>query len=108
MAHSKRRLTYKNEIYYIACIIAALVIFLFSLFGPKSYSDLHKSQLAKQEILTRVDRLEQEIREKQNTIHEINTNPEAREGLARGQNFAKPEDIILRLKKDNPPASPKK
>ena len=99
MARSRKTLSYKKELYYICCIVAVMVILLFSLFGPGGYRDLEKARLELQEKRESVESLEQENQKRRQLIEELQTDPEALERYAREKGYGKEGEIIQRLSK---------
>ena len=99
MARSRKRLSYKKELYYICCIVALVVILLFSFFGPGGYRDLQKSRIELQEKRSRVEELKLENNERKQSIRELRSDEGALEGYAREKGYAKEGEIIQRLSK---------
>ena len=99
MARSRKRLSYKKELYYICCIMALLSILLLSFFGPGGYRDLQKSRLELQEKRERVDELRRDNSDRRESIEELGPNGDGLEGYAREKGYAKEGEIIQRLSK---------
>jgi cell division protein FtsB len=99
MARSRKRLSYKKELYYICCIVAFVVILFFSFFGPGGYRDLQKSRIELQEKRSRVEELKRENNERKQSIRELQSDEGALEGYAREKGYAKEGEIIQRLSK---------
>jgi len=99
MARSRKRLSYKKELYYICCIVTFVVILLFSFFGPGGYRDLQKSRIELQEKRSRVEELKRENDERKQSIRELQSDEGALEGYAREKGYAKEGEIIQRLSK---------
>jgi cell division protein FtsB len=97
MARSKRRISHKRELYYILCIVAVLVILLFSFFGPGGYRDLQKARLQVQAQRVRVERIERDNSSRLKTIDKLRTDPNALEKHARDKGYAREGDIIQQL-----------
>jgi cell division protein FtsB len=97
MARSKRRNSYKKELYYIICIMVLLGVLLFSLFGPGGYRDLQKAQLELQEQRVRVEELKRKNFERMKSIEELRTNRGALEKYAREKGYGKADEIIQQL-----------
>lgn len=106
MSHSKKRTSHRQEIYYILCIAAVLVILLFSFFGPGGYRDLQKARLAVQAQHARVDQLERENARQLKTIEKLKTDPNAMEKHARDQGYGREGEIILQLPEKPDPDKP--
>jgi cell division protein FtsB len=105
MAHTKKRLSHRRELYYIFCIIAVLTILLVSFFGPSGYRELQKSRLELQEQHTRVDQLEQENAERLKHIEKLRSDKNAWEESARESGYARQDEIIQQVPKK--PEKPK-
>ena len=99
MARSRKRLSYKKELYYICCIVAFVVILLFSFFGPGGYRDLQKSRIELQEKRSRVEELKRENNERKQSIRELQSDEDALEGYAREKGYAREGEIIQRISK---------
>jgi cell division protein FtsB len=97
MAHSKRRTSHIRELYYILCIVAVLVILLFSFLGPGGYRDLRKAQLSVQSQRSRVDRLERGNASRRQSIEKLKTDPNAMEKKAREKGYGREGEIIQQL-----------
>jgi len=99
MARSRKRLSYKKELYYIGCIVALVVILLFSLFGPGGYRDLQKARLELQQKREGVDELKRDNQKRLQSIEALRSDPEALERYAREKGYGKEGEIIQRLPK---------
>jgi cell division protein FtsB len=97
MAHSKRRTSHTRELYYILCIVAVLVILLFSFLGPGGYRDLRKARLSVQSQRSRVDRLERDNSSQRQSIEKLKTDPNAMEKKAREKGYGREGEIIQQL-----------
>ena len=97
MARSKRRYSYKKELYYIICIAVLLVVLVFSLFGPGGYRDLQKARLELQEQRTRVEELKRKNYERMKSIEDLRSSREALERYAREKGYGKEGEIIQQL-----------
>jgi cell division protein FtsB len=97
MARSKRRTSHKRELYYILCIVAVLVILLFSFLGPGGYRDLQKARLHVQAQRVRVERLERDNSSRLKAIDKLRTDPNELEMHAREKGYAREGDIIQQL-----------
>jgi cell division protein FtsB len=106
MARSRRRISHKRELYYILCIVAVLVILLFSLFGPGGYRDLRKARLQVHSQQLRVERLEHDYSSRMKSIEKLKTDPNALEKKAREKGYGREGEIIQQLpekpKQDTP------
>jgi cell division protein FtsB len=99
MAYSRYRLSYKNEIYYILCIAAVAIIFLFSFFGPGGYRDLQKARAELQEQNRRVEELKRKNEEKMREIEALRSDKDALEKYAREKGYGREGEIIQQLGK---------
>jgi len=97
MAHSKHRISYKKELYYILCIVALLVVLLFSFLGPGGYRDLQKARLELQEQRVRVEEIKRKNFERMKSIEEFRSSREALEKYAREKGYGKEGEIIQQL-----------
>lgn len=101
MARSKRRRnSYKKELYYILCIVALLVVLLFSFLGPGGYRDLQKARLELQEQRTRVQELQRKNLKRMKSIESLRSNDKALEKYAREKGYGKEGEIIQQLPPD--------
>jgi len=107
MARSKKRLSYKKELYYIICIVVLLVVLGFSIFGPGGYRDLQKARLDLQEQRVRVEELKRKNYERMKSIEELRSSRDALEKYAREKGYGKEGEIIQQLPPD-PEAGPQK
>ena len=97
MAHSKYHISYKKELYYILCIVALLVVLLFSFLGPGGFRDLQKARLELQEQRVRVEELKRKNFERMKSIEEFRSSREALEKYAREKGYGKEGEIIQQL-----------
>jgi len=97
MTRQKNRVSYKKELYYIICIVAVLVVLLFSFLGPGGYRDLQKAHLQLQEQRVRVDRLKQSNSELMKSIEALGSDKKAIEEIARENGYAKADEIIQQV-----------
>ncbi len=107
MARSKKRLSYKKELYYIICIVVLLVVLGFSIFGPGGYRDLQKARLDLQEQRARVEELKRKNYERMKSIEELRSSREALEKYAREKGYGKEGEIIQQLPPDPDTELPK-
>jgi len=107
MARSRKRLSYKKELYYIICIVVLLVVLGFSIFGPGGYRDLQKARLDLQEQRVRVEELKRKNYERMKSIEELRSSRDALEKYAREKGYGKEGEIIQQLPPD-PAAEPPK
>ncbi len=105
MAHSKKHLSHKKELYYILCIFAILIILLVSFFGPGGYRELRKSRLELQEQHRRIEQLERQNYERMKSIDKLKSDRGALEKYAREKGYGKEGEIIQQLPKE--PEQPK-
>ena len=97
MAHSK--ISHKKEVYYILCIVAVVVILLFSFLGPGGYRDLQKSRQELQDQRNRVSRIERENEEKRKAIEALRSDPNVLEEHARDKGYGREGEIIQQVPK---------
>jgi cell division protein FtsB len=96
MAHSRARISYKKELYYILCIVALVVILLFTVLR---YRDLQKARLELQEQRMRVDEIKGDDQERMQVIEALRSDKDALERYAREKGYGKEGEIIQRLPK---------
>jgi cell division protein FtsB len=97
MTYQKNRLSHKKELYYILCIVAVMVILLFSFWGPGGYRDLAKARLELLAQQKRVEQLKRSNYEKMRSIEDLQSNRDALERLARENGYGREGDIIQQL-----------
>lgn len=107
MTYRKNRLSHKKELYYILCIVAFIVIMLFSIWGPEGYHYLAKNQLQVQEQQQRVDELKRNNYERMRSIEGLRSDKDALEKHAREKGYGREGDIIQQVP-DKPEKQPKK
>lgn len=105
MTYSRRWLSHKKEVYYIACIVTVLAILLASLLGHGGYRELQKARLELQEERIRVDQLERQNSEWLKSIEKLRSNRNALEKYAREKGYGKEGEIIQQIPKE--PENPK-
>ena len=105
MTYSRRRLSHKKEVYYIVCIVAVLVIFVFSFFGPGGYRELQKSRLELQDERIRVDQIERQNSERMKSIKRLRSDRNTLEKYAREKGYGREGEIIQPIPKE--PQEPK-
>jgi cell division protein FtsB len=99
MAHIKHRRSPKKELYYILCIVALTIIFLFSVFGPGGYRDLQRARLKLQEQRMRVEALRRNNYERMKSIEALRSDKDALEKYAREKGYGRQDEIIQQLSK---------
>jgi cell division protein FtsB len=107
MTYRKNRLSHKKELYYILCIVAFIVIMLFSIWGPEGYRYLAKNQLQVQEQQQRVEELKRNNYERMRSIEGLKSDKDALEKHAREKGYGREGDIIQQIP-DKPEKQPKK
>jgi cell division protein FtsB len=96
MAHSRARISHKKELYYILCIVALVVILLFTVLR---YRDLQKARLQLQEQRMHVDEIRGDNQERMQVIEALRSDKDALERYAREKGYGKEGEIIQRLPK---------
>jgi cell division protein FtsB len=104
MAYNKKRPSHKKELYYVACIVAVVIILFFSFLGPYGYRELRKGQLELQERRVRVEDIKHSNEERRKNIEGLRSDKEALERYAREKGYGREGEIILQLP---PQPSPK-
>jgi cell division protein FtsB len=98
MTYKRNGLSHKKELYYILCIVAVMVILLFSFWGPGGYRDMAKARLELQAQRARVNELKRSNFEKGILIDDLKSNnKDALEKAARENNYGREGDIIQQL-----------
>lgn len=92
-----QRISHKKELYYILCIVAVVLILLFSFLGPGGYIELRKARLELQEQSARVEEIRRRNNEHRKTIEELRSNKDALEKHARRKGYAREDEIIQQL-----------
>jgi cell division protein FtsB len=96
----QKRISHKKELYYILCIVAVVLILLFSVLGPGGYIELRKTRLELQEQKARVEELKRGNSEHRKSIEALRSDPNALEKHARGKGYAREDEIIQQLPED--------
>lgn len=100
MTYRRNRLSHKKELYYILCIVAVMVILLFSFWGPGGYRDLARARLELQAQRERVDKLNRINNEKLKSIDALQSDNDANGAIeehARENGYGRDGDIIQQL-----------
>jgi cell division protein FtsB len=97
MTYRKNRLSHKKEFYYILCIVALMVVLLFSLWGPGGYRDLAKARLQLQAHRENVEELKRSNYDKMRSIEALQSDKDALERYAREKGYGREGDIIQQL-----------
>jgi len=97
MAYPNNRLSHKKELYYILCIVAVVIILLFSFFAPGGYLDLRKARQDNVEKKKRIEDLERENLERRKTIKDLRTSKDALEREARKKGYGRKDEIVQQL-----------
>jgi cell division protein FtsB len=103
MSYQKNRLSHKKELYYILCIVAVMVILLFSFWGPGGYRDMARARLELQAHRERVNELNRSNYEKKRSIEALRSDRDTLERQARENGYGRDGDIIQQL--PEPPKS---
>jgi cell division protein FtsB len=106
MSYRKNGLSHKKELYYILCIVALMVILLFSFWGPGGYRDMAKARLDLQAQRARVEELKRSNYEKIRSIEDLKSNKDALEKAARENGYGREGDIVQQLP-EKPAKQPK-
>ncbi len=97
MTYSRNRISHKKELYYILCIVAVIVVLLFSIWGPGGYRDLAKARLELQMQRERVENLKRSNYERSKSIQELKSDPDALEKYAREKSYGREGDIVHQI-----------
>ena len=104
MTRQQNRISHKKELYYILCIVAILVVLLFSFLAPGGYRDLNKARLQLQEQRVRVEALKRNNSELLKSIEALQSNRKALEKAARQQGYGRVDEIIQQIPQSSEPA----
>ena len=104
MTRQPNRISHKKELYYILCIVAVLVVLLFSFFAPGGYRDLNKARLQLQEQRVRVEALKRNNSELLQSIEALQSNKKALEKVARQHGYGRGDEIIQQIPQSSEPA----
>jgi hypothetical protein len=99
MAGYTYRFSYKKELYYILCIVAVVVILLFSFFGPRGYKDMKKARLELQSQRARIDDIQRRNLEHMKYIEALKSNRLEWEKHAREKGYGKEMKSSRRFQK---------
>ncbi len=103
MARHRRRTSFAREVYYIICLVVFIVSALFTLWGPRGFSEMKKAQRALETHRARVNALEASNVQRIQEIKALKTDKQALERYARGSGYVQEGEIIQPLLPD--PAS---
>ena len=105
MAYRRNRSSHKKELGYILCIVAIILILLFSIWGPGGYRDLAKARLELQMKRERIENLKRSNYERMRSIESLRSDRDALEQYAREKGYGREGDIIQQLP-EKPPEKP--
>jgi cell division protein FtsB len=97
MTRRQNRISHKKELYYILCILAVLIVLLFSFLAPGGYRDLNKARLQVQEQRVRVEALKRENSELMKSTEALQSDSKALEKVARQQGYGRGDEIIQQI-----------
>ena len=97
MTRQQNRISHKKELYYILCIVAVLVVLLFSFLAPGGYRDLNKARLQVQAQRVRVEALKRDNSELLKSIEALQSDRKALEKAARQQGYGRGDEIIQQI-----------
>ena len=112
MARRRKRTSFAREVYYILCLVVFIVSALFTLWGPKGFSEMKKTQRALETHRARVNALEASNDQRIQEIKALKTDKQALEKYARENGYVQEGEIIQPLlpgpaSGGSKPASPK-
>jgi cell division protein FtsB len=107
MARKRNRVSHGKEAFYIICILALLLIGLFTYLGPGGWRELKKSQAELKTQRERVESLSKENEERQNSINMMRDDKETQERYARRKGYGRKGEIIQEVP-SREPAPPQK
>ncbi len=97
MTYRENRLSYGRQLYYILCIVAVVVILLFSFFSPGGYFDLRKARAELQEQSKRIEELKRINQERTRSIEALRWDKDAIEREARKRGYGRENEIVQQL-----------
>jgi cell division protein FtsB len=97
MTYLNNRISHKKELYYILCIVAVVVILLFSFFAPGGYLELRRARIELQEQNKRVDELKRSNYERRKSIEALRSDRDALEKEARKKGYGREDEIVQQL-----------
>ncbi len=97
MARRGTRTTFAREVYYILCLVVFIVSALFTLWGPKGFSEMKKAQRELEAHQARVNALEVSNDQRIQAIRALKSDRKALEKYARENGYVQEGEIILPL-----------
>jgi cell division protein FtsB len=104
MAQRKKRVSHAREVYYIAFIIAGVVMAVFSIWGPGGWLAMKRTQLELETRRLRIEELERSNKEKMQAIQGLKSDPRTLEEYARQKGYSRKGEIIQQLPEQTPAA----
>jgi len=101
MAYANSRLSHKKELYYILCIVAVVIILLFSLFAPGGYFELRKAREDLEGQKKRIEELKRENYERGKSIEGLRSSKDALEREARKKGYGREDEIVQQLPQES-------
>jgi len=102
MGYSRNRHSYIKEAYYLLCLVLAVVIFIFTVWGSTGHIELKKAEAELKAQRARVEALKQSNSKMLESVEEMRSNPKAVEKYARSKNYVQPGEIIQQIPADSP------
>ncbi len=94
MESSRNRISYLKQAFYVACITVALLIGLFTYFGPGGYREMKRIQAELAIHQQRVEALRVSNEERLHRIQRLRDDPQAIETYARKKGYGRKGEII--------------
>jgi cell division protein FtsB len=95
MVQSGKKASHAKEAFCILCILVALLVGLFSYFGPWGYLEMKRTQAELEAERARVEALRKSNEERMRTIKSLRDDKDAIESYARKKGYGKKGEIIL-------------
>ena len=97
MAHRRSRVSHAKEAFYIVSILIALLIGLFSIFGPSGYLDMKKKQ-AELENQRKINKAHEEsIQTLRRSVESLRNDALTIERIAREKGYGRKGEIVLEV-----------
>jgi cell division protein FtsB len=97
MQKANRGVSYKKDLYYILCIIAVIIIFIYSIWGPEGYLELRKLRQGVDSQRMRVKEIEGDNQQRMNYIKALKSDRATIESHARQKGYVKENELIYQV-----------
>jgi cell division protein FtsB len=106
MVQSGKKASHAKEAFCILCILIALLVGLFSYFGPWGYLEMKRTQAELEVQRAQVEALRKSNEERMRTIKSLRDDKDAIESYARKKGYGKKGEIILEAPQQEPDGHP--